>query len=285
MINVDVILICYNQERYIRDAIDSIFRQRVSNDVQLHLIVADDCSVDNTLRIIHNAVDFWQKERDVFSHIEFLPSDFNVGISRNYQRAFAACDGDYILVMEGDDYWLNDNHIQQHVDFLFKHKECSMAMNRITYGYSNGTQEVDKWNSKCEFEMFTLRDQIVWCNVLGNMSACSLRTDCIKRLPKEMFDLHVDDFLLGVMMAQQGSIGVMQESTSLYRCNGQSMWASLSFRKRFKRNLYYAKVYDELQDGKYHDLWKECRKRLKKQEQKRLAHKYCYWILNWIRKK
>lgn len=281
---VDVILICYNQERFIKDAIDSIFNQCVSDDVKLKLIIADDYSTDNTLQIIHNEVDYWQKETYLFYQIKYLPNSNNVGISHNYQRAFDACNGDYTIILEGDDYWLSSHHIQQHIDFLMAHAECSMAMNRITYGYSNGIQEVDSWNDNKEFEIYTLKSQILWCNVLGNLSACSLRTSCIKKLPKEMFNIHVDDFLLGVMMAQQGDIGILRESTSLYRCNEQSMWASLTPHERYKRNLYFSKVYDEFQNGKYHSLWKECRLRLKKQERKRLRHKYHRLILNWLRK-
>lgn len=280
MINVDIILICYNQEQYIKDAIDSIFQQRISDNVRLNLIIADDCSIDNTLQIIHNYVILYQEKSDLFYRIDFLPSSTNVGISQNYQRAFAACDGEFIIILEGDDYWLSPNHIQQHIDFLLKHEECSMSMNRITFGYSNGTKNIDEWGSNEEFKIYTLHDQIVWCNVLGNLSACSLRTSCVKQLPKEMFNLHVDDFLLGVMMAQYGNIGIMRETTSLYRCNKQSMWASLSPREQFKRNIHFAKVYDKFQDGKFHSLWKECRKKLRKQEKKRLLHKLNFLSLN-----
>ena len=49
---VDVVLITYNQEQYVAQAVEGILMQRVNDDVQVRVIVADDCSKDKTLEII-----------------------------------------------------------------------------------------------------------------------------------------------------------------------------------------------------------------------------------------
>ena len=94
---IDIILITYNQEQYIAQAVESILLQRVNDDVQVRVIVADDCSTDKTLEIIKS-----YEDKSPFPFV-YLSVEDNMGHVRNYQRAFAACVGDYVAILEGDD--------------------------------------------------------------------------------------------------------------------------------------------------------------------------------------
>ena len=261
MIKVDIILISYNQDQYIREAVESIFTQKVNDDVRLRLIVADDCSVDSTLSIIRSIVPPLLENSPFVEDVIFLPTNHNLGINRNYQRAFAACDGDYIAIMEGDDYWPVNNHIQQHIDFLSVHPECSMSMNCITYTYVDAPTKVDNWRYKEDYHTYTLQEHIEWGNLLGNLSACVLRTNDVHQIPKKNFSVYMDDFLLGISMAEYGYIGVLKNSTSVYRCNENSLWASMPLFKRFVRGLRHIRLYDKLLDYRYHSFWMVSKKR------------------------
>lgn len=262
---VDILLISYNQEKYIAEAVESILMQQVDENVRLRLVVADDHSPDNTLGVIRETRN---KKQETSNRLEwvFLPEEENLGISKNYQRAFAACDGDYIAVMEGDDYWTSERHLQQHIDFLEAHKECSMSMNDIAGGHGAGYRIVD-W-----------KQQITMGNQLGNLSACMFRTACIKQLPDIAYGVHLDDYLLGVLLSQIAPIGILEESTSVYRCNEQSMWASMSNWRKFRRNLEFADMYDRLQDGKYHDLWQICKRNIIHAEYVRIRTNIAHWF-------
>ena len=48
------LLVSYNQEQYIAQAVESILMQRVNEDVQIRVIVADDSSTDRTVDIIRD---------------------------------------------------------------------------------------------------------------------------------------------------------------------------------------------------------------------------------------
>lgn len=262
---IDVILITYNQEQYVRRALESLAAQKAPKGYDVHVIVADDASSDKTLNIIHDVLDCLRFD------VEYCQLSENLGISRNYQRAFKKCKGDYLAILEGDDYWL-DGHLEQHVGFLNEHTECSMSMSTMTVlSQESGSMSMCEWCWNDCFHLVSLKDQIVWCNMLGNLSACMFRTSCIKRLPEKMFDLHVDDFIIGVMMAEMGYIGLLKDSTSVYRVNENSLWASKSSRAKYKRNMIYAKQYNRLQDYKYNDYWAECVRILKRQERNRLV--------------
>ena len=248
---LDVILISYNQEHFITQAVESILTQRVKDDVQVRVIVADDFSIDKTLDIIKS-----YELESPFPFL-FLESNENVGVSKNYQRSFAACDGNYVAILEGDDYWSSPYHLEQHIRFLETHSNCSMSMNRITFlNQSSQKFTVQGWGRKDDVHYVDTKEQISEGNQLGNLSACVFRTSCIQALPQSLYKIPIADWMFGVMLSQQGLLAILKESTSVYRTNENSQWASLTKRKQYKRLLFLAKLYDEYQDGKYHEYWK-----------------------------
>ncbi len=50
---LSILLITYNQEGFIKECIDSIILQ--AKPFEYEIIVADDCSIDNTLQIIEQS--------------------------------------------------------------------------------------------------------------------------------------------------------------------------------------------------------------------------------------
>lgn len=217
---LNVILISYNQQNYIRQAIESILVQKLDGEVEV--VVADDASQDGTFDII--------KEYEGKSPFRFvyMPRDVNVGMRMNYKRAFAACDGDYVAILEGDDWWSSEDHLQQHVDFLKKHKKCAMSFNRINYhNDNNGEFDLSYWPFPSESYTYTLKDLIVDGDMIVNLSSCVFRTALIKTLPDAFFELDFADWELGMWMAQYGKIATLKQSTSVYRCNPNGQWTHL----------------------------------------------------------
>ena len=98
---LSILLISYNQSEFVEEAIDSILNQNIPFDYEL--IIADDSSTDGTLELISN------KLSGTLIKYFVLTSKLNLGISKNYQRGFKACKGEYIAILEGDDYWTDTN--------------------------------------------------------------------------------------------------------------------------------------------------------------------------------
>lgn len=262
---IDVILICYNQELFIAQAVESILMQSISSENELRIVVADDSSTDNTLNIIRRTYNHYVKSYNTnhcfnqkLISITYLESITNLGISKNYQRAFSACnEADYIAVLEGDDYWSSPSHINQHVNFLSHNLEYSMSMNLFTiFKYENGEYITYPWNHSGDVHSVDTKTQISNGNQLGNLSACMFRNSCIQNLPTSMFDIPIADWMLGVMLSQQGPIAILRESTSVYRTNEHSQWASLKPYEQIKSLLTLSSTYDNFQNGLYHKYWK-----------------------------
>lgn len=267
---VDIILISYNQEQFISQAIESILMQRVKEDVEMRVIVADDFSNDRTLSIIRqydekqyeslkNLNLSREKILDLRLALEFiyLESISNLGISKNYQRAFAMCDADYVAILEGDDYWSSPNHIEQHVRFLDNHRGCSMSMNAITRCRHEKNEFIaSTWHYPEDVYYVDTKTQIAGGNHLGNLSACVLRNSCIQLLPKSLYDMVIADWMLGIMLSQQGLIALLKESTSVYRTNSNSVWASLTWHQQIQQMLESADIYNEYQNKVFDVYWK-----------------------------
>lgn len=121
---------------------------------------------------------------------------------------------------------------------------------KITYSYSENQKN---------FISYRFEDQVQY-NRLGNLSACCFRGELIRRLPDKLSNYYFADWLLGMIMAESGTLAVLPETTSVWRISGKSSWTGLSgkqVRKSMQRG--YSK-YNEYFDFKYNRLFEEAKK-------------------------
>lgn len=240
---VNVLLVCYNQEKYIAQAMESILMQQFNGD--LNLVIADDASTDKTMDIIRS-----YEAKSPFPFL-FLPEAKNLGIFHNYRRAFAACQGDYIAVMEGDDYWMESDRIQKHVDFLENHLDCVMSMNRLNNLYQEqGIFVAQKWPYKKDFQCISSR-MLAMGNLLGNLSACVFRNSAIQKLKPEIFDINTADWMLGLALGQWGYIAKLKELSSVYRISQSGLWSRKSKKQRMHDLNETITRYDKFLEYRY----------------------------------
>ena len=103
-------MITYNHEHFIAQAIRSVLMQEI--DFPIELVIGEDCSTDGTRNIVKELAEKYPKE------IKTLLSDKNLGGRDNFRQVIAACSGEYIAILEGDDYWTSSHKLQRQVDFL-----------------------------------------------------------------------------------------------------------------------------------------------------------------------
>lgn len=228
--------------------------QEVSADVEI--IVADDCSPDNTVDIIK------EYENKTSFRFTYLAHPKNLGYVRNYQQAFNICDGDYVAIMEGDDYWIKTSHLQNHIDFLEKHSECSMSFNRhLRVFVDQNREEIFEWNSDNDYELITT-EQLALGNRIGNLSCCIFRGEHITKLDQKLFDMEIADWMLGMYMGQFGSLLYLKDVTSAYRIHDNGQWSKMDERAQFRRIIELINEYDKYFDFKYTDAFTKHKCRL-----------------------
>lgn len=241
---VDIILITYNQKQFIAQAVESILMQHVNKKVQIRVIVADDCSTDTTLQIIKS-----YEDKSPFPFI-YLPAEKNMGYVRNYQCAFAACNGDYVAILEGDDFWTSPEHIQMQVDYLEQHCEC--VLTTTTPIFFDGTYNAEYYNNIKGFEsIYTTKDFLLW-NRIANMSACVIRNSILKKVSPKIYMADLLDWILYITLSEYGVLVRLKQITSVYCVNAGGCWTKMT---EEQQNEYRCKIltsYDDLLEGRYH---------------------------------
>ncbi len=95
---ISVCITAYNQEKFIKQAVESVLNQTL---LPFELLIIDDCSGDGTTSII---MDYALNH----SIIRNLSNADNLGITKTRNIALNEAKGDYITFLDGDDYFLPD---------------------------------------------------------------------------------------------------------------------------------------------------------------------------------
>lgn len=109
MFKVSVIMPSFNSANFIKKAIDSVLSQSYS---QWELIIVDDCSVDNSIKIIEQYV-----ETD--HRIRLIKKDINSGVADTRNLAIKFATGFYLAFLDSDDIW-HSKKLEIQVDFMKK---------------------------------------------------------------------------------------------------------------------------------------------------------------------
>lgn len=121
---VSVPVITYNSSKYVIETLESIKAQTYP---KIELIVSDDCSTDNTVELCRGWI---EKNKDRFVRTELLTVEKNTGISANANRAGAACRGEWIKGIAGDDLLLPEC-VQLCIDYVRQHEDVVYLFGKI----------------------------------------------------------------------------------------------------------------------------------------------------------
>lgn len=148
---VSVVIVTYNQEAYIAQAIDSVLMQET--DFSYEVLIGDDASTDDTTRIV---TEYAARFPDII--VPYIrPS--NLGATRNSYELLKHMRGEYFAFLDGDDYWIDPFKLQKQVDFLRTHPRYIGCTHRLQYVDENGItlkRHPRRWVSKKQ--EFTLYD-------------------------------------------------------------------------------------------------------------------------------
>jgi glycosyltransferase involved in cell wall biosynthesis len=209
-ITVSIFILTYNQEKFIAQTIESVLMQKT--DFSYQLVIGEDCSNDKTRIICEKyACDNGDK-------IKLLPSpDRNTGLIKNYIRTIKECDGKYIAICDGDDYWIDENKLQKQVDYLDSHPDFSIVYCKVKELFPNGeTKEPLDFERKqnAGFEDLIFDNFIPSVSVLfRNIQKESLFPNWIYKFPYGDWPTYLWTIYKG------GKIFFLDEVTAVYRMN------------------------------------------------------------------
>lgn len=127
---LSVVMITYNHENYIEQAVRSVMMQETDFDYEL--VIGEDCSTDSTREII------LRLKEEFPDKIRLLLHPQNIGMIPNMVSTYNTCRGKYIALCEGDDYWTHPKKLQIQVDYMESHPECRICFHPATVINENG---------------------------------------------------------------------------------------------------------------------------------------------------
>jgi glycosyltransferase involved in cell wall biosynthesis len=131
-IKVTIMIPTFNQAVFVGAAIDSALAQTYPN---LEIIVGDDASTDATSKIVGKICD---------SRLKYVRNACNLGRSANYRNLlYAHAAGDYVVNLDGDDYYTDKNFIAEAVDLINSQENVVMIAARVTTKTANGEHVSD----------------------------------------------------------------------------------------------------------------------------------------------
>lgn len=133
---VSVIIPCYNQAEYVKEAIESVLNQTYEN---IEIVVINDASTDNSSDVI-------KEYSNKHENIIFLDEKVNKGVVKSRNLAIEKCSGDYILPVDADDK-IASTFVEKAVKILNEDDEIRIVYSRVMFfGTINKEFKLEKFN-------------------------------------------------------------------------------------------------------------------------------------------
>jgi len=208
---LSILSISYNQEDYIRDALDGFIAQNTSFEIEV--IIGDDCSTDKTASIIE---EYAEKYPNV---IKPILRKKNIGPWHNFLDVLNKSTGQYIAICEGDDYWTDPDKLQKQVDLLETDSSLALCFHPVKVIYEDDSADSYIYPAGHNKNKFTT-GELLKENFIQTNSAVYRRQN---------YDGLADNIMPGdwyfhAYHAQFGKIGFINEVMAVYRRNPGGIW-------------------------------------------------------------
>ncbi|MBX9641056.1 MAG: glycosyltransferase [Mycobacteriaceae bacterium] len=206
-----MVSITYNQESFVRQALDSFVAQRTSFPVEI--VIADDASTDATPAII---ADYADRHPQLFRPIY---RSTNVGVHANFVATLSAARGEYVALCEGDDYWTDPLKLSKQVEFLDRHPRTTVCFHPVRVVHDDGTPDAEfpplRWRRDMSLEALLAR------NFIQTNSVVYRRQQRYDDIPANIMPI---DWYLHVRHAVKGDIAMLPDTMAVYRRHPQGIW-------------------------------------------------------------
>ncbi|MCS6926701.1 MAG: glycosyltransferase [Candidatus Binatia bacterium] len=242
---ISVLVMTYNHKEFIAQALDSVLMQET--DFPYEILISEDCSTDGTREIVQTY------HRRFPEKIRLLLSERNLASNAVVVRGIEAARGQYVALLDGDDYWTSPYKLQKQADFLDTHPECALCFHNALVVHEDGSQEPWLWTPPDHPQITTLAH--LW---MGNyIATCStmFRKGLFPTLPAwyESF-FPITDWPLHILNAEHGKIGYIDEVMGVYRYHSGGCYSRLSQPDKLTQTLQFYQRMNACLDFKYDTL-------------------------------
>lgn len=232
-----IFLLTHDHVDWIGQALDSALAQQAP--FEFELLVADDFSTDGTReRVLEYAAGHPDRIRT------FLP-ERNLGIAGIWLQAARACRGEYVAILEGDDYWTSPDKLAKQVSSLDRNPGWSTCFHRATLFFDDGSRPARPATPAFSKDVFDLDDILRSCFI--PFLTVAFRRDVLASVPEWLFGYRWFDWLFHIWCAQRGAIGYLDEDMARYRVHSRGNWSAQGRVAQLEEDLnVYRRLMEEI---------------------------------------
>jgi hypothetical protein len=228
---VSVRVLAYNHARFIRQALDGVLMQEAS--FPFEICIGEDDSSDGTREICREYAAlnpekirlFLRSRRDVI-RIGGRPTG-----RHNFIETLNECRGEYVALLDGDDYWTSPVKLQMQVDYLDAHPEIAVCGHAVVAVDSEGSPHPTlAWDGPRKTVTTTAdllqRNFLPTCSVVFRRGLIGEFPDWFRRIPMADWPLHI-------LNSRHGDVGFLGEPMAAHRFHTRGYWSGVSRLARF----------------------------------------------------
>lgn len=262
---VSICCITYNQEAYIRDALEGFLRQKTT--FLYEVLIHDDASTDGTADVIRAyAGQYPDRIKPILqSRNQYSQGITNISGLFNFPRAA----GRYIAMCEGDDYWTDADKLQRQVDYMEAHPDCALCFHSAAIELQERAVTERRMRPYRGSRIVTPEEMIG--KKSGYPTASLLfRTEMVKALPDFYNQAPLADIPLQLLAAARGYGYYFDRDMCVYRLGGAASWTTMMKQGNYeqKQRQYFLQMqamyqgFDEYSNGRFSDTVKEAVRRI-----------------------
>jgi glycosyltransferase involved in cell wall biosynthesis len=247
---VSVSMITYNHAPFIHQALDSVLMQQTNFPIEICL--GEDQSTDGTRGICQEyaakypgIIRLFLRDRSDLSRLKY-----KVPFMQNGIETLKACRGQYIALLEGDDYWTDPLKLQKQADLLNVDPSKSICFHGVKQVWEDGSHAPLILEPPDKRSVYSLED-ILRQNIIPTCSVL-FRRGLFGEVPHWYSLLEQGDWPLHILNAQYGDIGYIGEIMSVYRIHAGGVWSLQDRVLDCKKRLLALENFRNNLDHKYH---------------------------------
>ena len=248
---VSVVIITYNHEKYIAQALDSVLMQKTA--FKYEIIIGEDESDDKTRKIVLNYKNKYPDKITVLlnSRKDVIFIDGKPSGRHNFIKSLRKAEGKYISLLEGDDYWIDKNKLQKQYDFLENNSDYAICSHTAEFVDESGKSLKRYWKPPLEKEYYTKEDLFLYCNFIATASVMFVN-NLFEDFPEWFKNFKVGDWPLHILNASYGKIKFMDEVMSAYRIHPGGIASMTDMIKQFQSRLVMYELFKKNSEKKYY---------------------------------
>lgn len=215
--NISIVLCTFNHARWVAEALDSILMQRTTHDWQV--VAVDDASDDGTQDILR---DYAARHPDRF---DLRLQDVNSGDQGCglFVDAISHAAGEFVALLDGDDYWTDPAKLQRQADLLAGDPGCVLTGHNCLVRNERIGAERLLYRRPPQGELSTA-DLLRW-NMIPTGSIM-FRNGVLDAWPAALRPLGFTDWPLQLLLSERGGVRMLPEAMSAYRIHAGGLWSA-----------------------------------------------------------